>query len=108
MKSVEEFAKPDYGVEFFKLESPVAATNAYGSSKVQTMFDEMGRLAGLPWAMLSAGAGKPEIKNVLKYAYAAGSSGFLAGRAIWLGAFHAYPDWVKVEENLRKANVNYM
>lgn len=108
LRSVEEFAKPDYGVDVFKLESPVAAQNADGSAQVQALFDEMGRLAGRPWVMLSAGAGKPEFKEVLKHAYTAGASGFLAGRAIWLDAFQAYPDWQKMEQSLRKASVNYM
>ena len=44
--SVEEFAKPDYGVDVFKLESPVNAADADGSASVQAVFDEMGRLAG--------------------------------------------------------------
>ena len=31
---------------------------------MQALFDEMGRLAGRPWVMLSAGAGKAEFRNV--------------------------------------------
>ena len=49
-----------------------------GSPQVQGLFDEMGRLAGRPWVMLSAGAGKPEFKKILEHAYAAGASGYLA------------------------------
>ncbi len=94
LASVAEFAKPDYGVDVFKLESPVNAADADGSAEVQSVFDEMGRLAARPWVMLSAGgAGKPEFRRVLEHAFAAGASGFLAGRAIWLDAFQAYPDW---------------
>ncbi|WP_420413821.1 tagatose 1,6-diphosphate aldolase [Roseibium sp.] len=100
LASVEEFAKPDYGVDVFKLESPVNAKDADGSAEVQAVFDEMGRLAGRPWVMLSAGAGKAEFRNVLDHAFAAGASGFLAGRAIWLEAFQAYPDWDKIRSAL--------
>ena len=106
--SVEEFAHPDYGVDVFKLESPVAAKDCDGSEAVQKAFDEMGRLAGRPWVMLSAGAGKPEFKAVLEHAFAAGASGFLAGRAIWLDAFNHYPDWDAIQRDLRGGSVDYM
>jgi len=106
--SVEEFAKPDYGVDVFKLESPVNAADADGSAAVQAVFDDMGRLAGRPWVMLSAGAGKPEFKAVLEHAFAAGASGFLAGRAIWLDAFNHYPDWDAIKRDLRAGASSYM
>lgn len=108
LRSVEEFAKPDYGIDVFKLESPVNAADADGSTEVQVVFDEMGRLAGRPWVMLSAGAGKAEFKNVLAHAFKAGASGFLAGRAIWLDAFNHYPDWSKIETDLRGEASDYM
>ncbi len=108
LASVEEFAKPDYGIDVFKLESPVNAADADGSAEVQALFDEMGRLAGRPWVMLSAGAGKREFAQVLKHAFAAGASGFLAGRAIWLDAFAAYPDWARIEAELRGDAADYM
>lgn len=108
LASVEEFAKPDYGVDVFKLESPVSARDADGSSQVQAVFDEMGRLAGRPWVMLSAGAGKAEFRSVLEHAFAAGASGFLAGRAIWLDAFNAYPDWEAIRSGLIGEAADYM
>lgn len=108
LQSVEEFAKPDYGVDVFKLESPVNAADADGSAEVQALFDEMGRLSGRPWVMLSAGAGKAEFANVLDHAFKAGASGFLAGRAIWLDAFQAYPDWDKMRAELEGESADYM
>ncbi len=108
LASVEEFARPDYGVDVFKLESPVNATDADGSAEVQALFDEMGRLAGRPWVMLSAGAGKAEFRNVLSHAFRAGASGFLAGRAIWLDAFTHYPDWDRIRTELAGASAAYM
>lgn len=106
--SVSEFAKPDYGVDLFKLESPVNAADADGSAAVQAVFDEMGRIAGRPWVMLSAGAGKAEFRRVLEHAFAAGASGFLAGRAIWLDAFGAYPDWARIRAELEAGAVDYL
>lgn len=108
LASVEEFAKPDYGVDMFKLESPVDASGADGSAEVQDLFDELGRLAGRPWVMLSAGAGKSQFKAVLEHAFAAGASGFLAGRTIWLDAFRAYPDWSAVKMQLLSSAAGYL
>jgi tagatose 1,6-diphosphate aldolase len=108
LNSVEEFAKPEYGVDVFKLESPVAATQADGSAEVQALFDQMGALAGRPWVMLSAGAGKGEFRNVLDHAFKAGASGFLAGRAIWLDAFNHYPNWDAITEDLEGSCSRYL
>ncbi len=108
LQSVEEFAKPDYGVDVFKLESPVNADQADGSSEVQAVFDELGQLANRPWVMLSAGAGKEQFRRVLEHAFAAGASGFLGGRAIWLDAFQSYPDWNKIRHELETDAVAYL
>ena len=108
LASVEAFAHPDFGIDVFKLESPVNAAGADGSAGVQALFDEMGRLAGRPWVMLSAGAGKAEFRNVLAHAFKAGASGFLAGRAIWLDAFNHYPDWDAITADLETRSVDYM
>ncbi|MFV0361396.1 tagatose 1,6-diphosphate aldolase [Tropicimonas sp.] len=108
LASIEEFARPAYGVDVFKLESPVNAANADGSAGVQALFDQMGRLAGRPWVMLSAGAGKAEFRKVLEHAFRAGASGFLAGRAIWLDAFRHYPDWATIQSELAGASRLYL
>ncbi|MFP1631150.1 tagatose 1,6-diphosphate aldolase [Zhengella sp. ZM62] len=108
LASVDTFAHPDFGIDVFKLESPVNAQEADGSAGVQALFDEMGRIAGRPWVMLSAGAGKAEFRNVLAHAFKAGASGFLAGRAIWLDAFNHYPDWAAIATDLETGSVDYM
>lgn len=113
LASVEEFAHPDYGIDVFKLESPVNAADAPGVGgegweEVQAVFDEMGRLAGRPWVMLSAGAGKGAFHNILTHAYRAGASGYLAGRAIWLEAFGHFPDWPAMRTGLEGGAVGYM
>ena len=108
LESVRQFADPRYGIDIFKLESPVPAKAIATAPGVQKLFDEMGRLAGRPWVMLSAGAGMAEFKAVLEHAYAAGASGYLAGRAIWLDAFAHFPDWDKIRAGLREKGVPYM
>ncbi len=113
LASVAEFARPDYAVDLFKLESPVAAEDvpgvgAAGWEAAQAVFDEMGRLAGRPWVMLSAGAGKAAFRNIVSHAYRAGASGYLAGRAIWLDAFQHFPEWQAIRAALRADSVPYM
>jgi tagatose 1,6-diphosphate aldolase len=111
--SVRAFADARFGVDLFKLESPVPApavpeSGAPGSDAVQALFHELDRVAGRPWVMLSAGAGMDEFRRVLHYAYAAGASGYLAGRAIWLKAFQRFPDWDGIRDELRAEAVPYM
>ena len=108
LESVRVFADDRYGVDVFKLESPVPAKAVSSTKGVQGLFDEMGRLAGRPWVMLSAGAGMAEFKAVLEHAYKAGASGYLAGRAIWLEPFTHFPDWHAIRAGLRDAGVPYM
>lgn len=101
LDSVAEFAKPEYGVDLFKLESPLpgatlpAADGSAAHQQAQRWFDDMGalcRTAGLPWVMLSAGVTPQQFLRVMAYAYAAGANGFLAGRAIWWEALQSFPD----------------
>jgi tagatose 1,6-diphosphate aldolase len=113
LKSVETFAAPEFRVDLFKLESPVAAADVpgvdgEGAAEVQALFDEMGRLAGRPWVMLSAGAGMAAFRRIMTHAYRAGASGYLAGRAIWAEPFRAFPDWEAIRQGLRQQAVPYM
>ena len=108
LASIEEFAKPEYGVDLFKLESPINAEMIEDSAVVQELFNEMGRLAGRPWVMLSAGADKDSFKDILSYAFKAGASGFLAGRAIWQESFLVYPDWEKIIDGLSSDGLAYL
>lgn len=113
LESVRTFADPKFGVDLFKLESPLAAADvpgvgAPGWEQVQRWFDDLGAAAGRPWVMLSAGAGMEEFAKVLTHAYRAGASGYLAGRAIWLKAFGHFPDWQAIESGLRGEATTYM
>jgi tagatose 1,6-diphosphate aldolase len=113
LKSVETYAALDYGVDLFKLESPIPAADVGGVGNAgwentQALFDEMGRLAGRPWVMLSAGASMEDFRRVLTHACRAGASGYLAGRAIWAEAFKAFPDWQGIRNRLRREAAPYM
>jgi tagatose 1,6-diphosphate aldolase len=111
--SVAAFADPKYGVDLFKLESPLAAeevpgVGGEGWEDAQKWFDALDTAAGRPWVMLSAGAGMDEFRKILTHAYRAGASGYLAGRAIWLKAFGAFPDWAAMRKGLETEASDYM
>ena len=113
LESVDTFADPRFGVDLFKLESPLAAeavpgVGNEGWEQAQAWFDKLATAAGRPWVILSAGAGMAAFQNVLTHAYAAGASGYLAGRAIWLQAFGHFPDWDAIRTELRGEAVTYM
>ena len=112
LESVREFADPKYGVDLFKLESPLpgatlpAREGGAAHREAQGYFDQMGSIckdAGIPWVMLSAGVTSEQFLRVMEYAYAAGANGFLAGRAIWWQAMQAFPDLAACESDLRVA-----
>ncbi len=113
VESVATFAAPEFGVDLFKLESPLTAAEVPGgdapqAGSAQRWFDALGEAAGRPWVMLSAGAGPAAFRRVLTHAYAAGASGYLAGRAIWMEAFRAFPDWETIDAGLRGPALAYM
>lgn len=113
LDSVRAFADPKFGVDLFKLESPLPAAKVPGVGgegwqETQQWFDALHAAAGRPWVMLSAGAGMAEFERVLTHAYQAGASGYLAGRAIWLKAFEQFPDWEAIRAGLRGEAVTYM
>lgn len=113
LESVRTFADPRFGVDLFKLESPIPAgalpdPDGPGAAAAQAWFDRLDEAAGRPWVMLSAGAGMQEFQRVLRYAYRAGAAGYLAGRAIWLEPFQRFPDWDGIRAGLRERSVPYM
>lgn len=111
IESVREFARPEYGVDLFKLETPVPAASlpdedeGAGAREARSAFEAIGaicREAGLPWVMLSGGVAPEKFERVLSYACSAGAQGFLAGRTIWLSAIEdGFPDDQRVHEILR-------
>ena len=116
IESVETFADPRYGVDVFKLESPIPAAlvpdpvNGPPAEVARTseLFNALGTASPVPWVMLSAGATKEAFTRILEYAYKAGASGFLAGRAIWWDEVQAFPDVPGCRRALADTSVAYM
>ena len=115
LQSLADFAGPDYGVDIYKVESPVLAADlpdpaVAGPERdaAQALFDRIPGIIDRPWVMLSAGASMEVFRRVLTYAYRAGASGYLAGRAIWWPAFGAYPDLAAMAAALDGEAAAYM
>ena len=113
LASVRTFAAPEFEVDLFKLESPVAPAalpdpEAAEATSVQALFDELGRAAGRPWVLLSAGATAADFQRALTFALRAGASGFLAGRAIWWQAYQHYPDLEAMATALQADSLPYL
>lgn len=116
IESVETFADPLYGVDVFKLESPIpgpdipdpSSEDHAAAERAQRLFDELGHASSVPWVMLSAGAQKEAFLRILTYAYRAGASGFLAGRAIWWDEVQAFPDIGAARRGLQSESIPYM
>jgi tagatose 1,6-diphosphate aldolase len=116
--SVLEFAKPEYGVDLLKLESPLAANSlpprdgSAAAMAAQREFEAIGDICReheIPWVLLSGGAAPDKFERVLDYAYAAGAGGFLAGRTIWLNAVRThFPDLNAVSEALQREGVGVL
>lgn len=113
LESLRTFADPRFAVDLYKLESPLPATQVPDpqgpeAGACQHWFDQLGRIANRPWVMLSAGADARAFRHILQYAYRAGASGYLAGRAIWWEAMQAFPQLDAVEAKLNNQARVYM
>ena len=115
LRSLADFAGPEYGVDIYKVESPAVAEglpdpDAPGADRdaTQALFDRVPTIIDKPWVMLSAGASMEVFRRVLTYAYRAGANGYLAGRAIWWPSFGAYPDLAAMEAGLDGEAAGYM
>lgn len=112
INSVKDFADPRFGIDIFKLESPIPGSSVPSpdspeAAECQEWFDQLGEISQIPWVMLSAGADMNTFKNILTYAYKAGASGYLAGRAIWAKAAQQYPNLEAMESELMAEAVPY-
>jgi tagatose 1,6-diphosphate aldolase len=115
LATVDEFRKERYGVDIFKLETPIAAKviadpddGSTEAAQTQDWFNRIDAMLDRPWVMLSAGAAMEPFRRILTYAFRAGASGYLAGRAIWWPAALEYPDWEAFRTRVREHGLPYV
>ena len=100
---MEEFSKPQYGVDILKVEVPVnvafvegtrafAGQKAYSRAEAMEHFREAAGAARKPFIYLSAGVTDEVFRETLELAAEAGTpfSGVLCGRATWQDGIPAY------------------
>jgi tagatose 1,6-diphosphate aldolase len=127
MGCMEEFSKPQYGVDVLKVEVPINANFVEGSSvykgqKAYTRqealdyFRRAAQVAKKPFIYLSAGVSNAQFVESLKMAAEAGTdySGVLCGRATWKDGMPIYAkqglkaleDWLSTEgvKNIEAVN----
>ncbi|HMN85740.1 MAG TPA: tagatose 1,6-diphosphate aldolase [Bauldia sp.] len=105
LDSIRPFCDPKFGVDIFKVEPPapifsVPDPNGPEAAAIQEGYDALAAMLPRPWVMLSAAAGPADFRRSLEYAYRAGASGYLAGRAIWADAFDRFPDYDALEKGV--------
>jgi tagatose 1,6-diphosphate aldolase len=111
--TAREFTHERYGIDIFKMESPVAAAQVpdpagADSPGCQHWFDALGRIIDRPWVMLSAGAAMEPFRRIVAHAFRAGASGYLAGRAIWWPSLEQnFPDWAAFRAAVERDGVPY-
>ncbi len=112
-EAVGDFVTPEYHVDLFKLEPPsslkgVADPDGAEASAVQVFYDDLAATIDRPWVLLSAGASAEDFRRSLVYAYRAGASGYLCGRAIWKNAFDHFPDFAVMADILKRESIPYL
>ncbi len=108
VKTVEEFSKPEYGVDILKLEFPVDlkyvddfSYGAFDGKEREAVFtiddafefcESISQTSRVPWVILSAGVDIEEFLINVEIASESGASGFLAGRAVWKEFTKLFPN----------------
>lgn len=110
LRSLQRFADPKYGVDLFKVESPLDLRHRSPNldpNMLQGTFGEVDSIVQRPWVVLSGGANRVDFLDVVRHACKAGASGYLAGRSIWWNSVTRFPD-PAVAHSLREDAVRYM
>jgi tagatose 1,6-diphosphate aldolase len=126
-RSMEEFSKPQYGVDIMKVEVPVnmafvggtracKGEAAYTRDQAKDQFRKAAAVAKKPFIYLSAGVSNDVFSETLDLAAESGTnfSGVLCGRATWKEGIPVYAkqgvkaleDWLSVEGVKNIKNVN--
>src|SRR6202795_1056029 len=126
-KSMEEFSKPQYGVDVLKVEVPVnmayvagskacKGESAYTRDQAKDLFRKAAAVAKKPFIYLSAGVSNDVFSETLELAGESGTnfSGVLCGRATWKEGIPVYAkqgakaleDWLNDQGVKNINNVN--
>ena len=113
IRAVEDYLDPRFGVDVYKIEPPIPLQDVPDpagprAKAAHAVYSRLARNLPRPWVLLSAGAGPEDFARQLVYAYNAGASGYLCGRAIWFDAFRQFPDFAALERGVANESVPYI
>lgn len=122
--SIAHYSQEAFGVDVLKVEFPADLKHtrefsrgafdgqereaAYDLATVREHLLALDASTNVPWVLLSAGVGPREFALNVELAAAAGSAGYLAGRAVWMNAINAYPKMAEVERRLHEESAPYL
>jgi tagatose 1,6-diphosphate aldolase len=85
-----EFA--DLGADILKVQFPGWITTASDRASAAAAARDLDAACGVPWVLLSEGAGYDDFAVQMEIAARAGAGGYIAGRAVWGDAVGHLPD----------------
>jgi tagatose-1,6-bisphosphate aldolase len=92
--SAAEFAL--LGVDVLKMQFPGSVASAADRASAASAASELDAAVGVPWVLLSEGAGFEDFAVQMEIVARAGASGYIAGRAVWGDAVGDRPEAEKV------------
>lgn len=112
---VEEFSKPNYGVDIFKLDFPVDIRYMFGQSSAVTdsfppLYDvetarqlcaRIGALVNVPWTLMSSGISEQYFEQYFAIGIAGYVGGYVCGQTLWGDIIGVYPDYRQMNDVLR-------
>jgi tagatose 1,6-diphosphate aldolase len=111
--AINAFTDSKFRVDIYKLPPPGALSDVPQADtpegdRLQGFYRNMVQDLPAPWVLLSAGMNKQDFHRSLQFAYEAGASGYLAGRAVWSQAPRYYPSFDAINESLRTESIPYL
>lgn len=107
LEIAQAFADPSFQIDLYKLAIPGAPQritdwggHGYSLDTLESWMRDYTRLLPSPWLLLSGGMDTHQFVEVFERAAAAGSRGYLAGRAVWQHPLRHYPDLAQTRQAL--------
>lgn len=99
LQIAQAYADPTLHIDLYKLAIPGAAElvkewggTAYTLDQLEADMRQYTQMLPSPWLLLSGGVNTDQFVEVFERAVAAGSRGYLAGRAVWQRPLRHYPN----------------
>ncbi len=119
IRPLEEFSKPEYGVDVFKLDFPVDLRYVrdfnddtsknhlplYDLETARKLCSRIGSLVKVPWTVMSSGVSAEQFQTYLTIGAAGALQGYVCGQAFWGDAIQKYPDFKEIANTLKNVSL---